>query len=99
MYNQIERKMKLITVITSSQISQKYGYYLETCMLHINNLQHSGQVWSGYLYLHYPPHTRILKLGKTQTQSNGSYLSNWDGFGQVSVGMSFDPYIGSTNQS
>jgi len=34
----------------------------------------SGRVWvwvrGGYIHPRYPPRTRILKLGKTQTQSN-----------------------------
>jgi len=48
---------------------------------------HSGRVWvwvrGGYIYLHYPSRTRILKFGKTQTQSNRGW------FGLVPMGTGF----------
>jgi len=48
---------------------------------------HSGRVWvwvrGEYIYPRYPSRTRILKSGKTQTQSN----QGW--FGQVPIGTGF----------
>jgi hypothetical protein len=54
-------------------------------MLHINIFLHSVGVRNGCIYLYYSPVTRILKLGKTQTQSKVENASNRDEFGRVST--------------